>query len=41
MNANDHVQNGPVMEAYLDIDLSRVKPEELRAEISIPFSSSG
>lgn len=36
MNAHGHVQNGPVMEAYLDMDPSKVKPEELRTEISVP-----
>jgi len=36
MKSNGYTQAGPIMERYMDMDPSAVKPEELRTEIWIP-----
>jgi effector-binding domain-containing protein len=36
MDVNGYVQAGPVLERYLDMDPSAVKPEDLRTEVWIP-----
>jgi len=36
MEANNYIQSGPVMERYLDANLSQVDPKKLRTEIWIP-----
>lgn len=36
MDANGYVQDGPMLERYLDMDPSSVRPENLRTEIWIP-----
>lgn len=40
MQANKYVQVGPVLERYLDMDPSKVKPENLRTEIWVPCEKS-
>jgi AraC family transcriptional regulator len=36
MDANGYTQAGPMLERYLDMDPSLIKPEDLRTEIWIP-----
>jgi effector-binding domain-containing protein len=36
MQANGYFPSGPIMERYLDMDPSKVKPEELKTEIWFP-----
>jgi effector-binding domain-containing protein len=40
MKSNGYTQAGPIMERYMDMDPSAVKPEELRTEIWIPCQKS-
>lgn len=36
MEANGYLPSGPVLERYMDMDPSKVKPEELKTEVWIP-----
>lgn len=41
MDANGYVQAGPIMERYLDMNPSELKPEDLKTEIWIPVEKKG
>jgi effector-binding domain-containing protein len=37
MEANRYSQAGPILERYLDMNPSEIKPEDLRTEILVPI----
>jgi len=41
MEANGYVQAGPILERYLDMNPSELKPEDLKTEIWIPVQKKG
>jgi effector-binding domain-containing protein len=41
MESNGYIQAGPILERYLDMNPSEVKPEDLKTEIWIPVKKNG
>ena len=41
MDSNGYAQGGPILERYMDMDPSSVRPEDLRTEIWVPVKKKG
>jgi effector-binding domain-containing protein len=41
INSNGYTADGPVMEQYLDMDPSSVRPDKLKTEIWVPCKKIG